>query len=169
MVKGIINLNFENDYVCNVCQLGKLTRKILKAKNLVSTSRPLELLYMDLFGPTRTTSLGGKKYGLVIVDDYSRYSWILFLAHKDETFLAFTKIFKRVSNEQNSTIILIKSDHVSKFNNSLFENFCNKHGIEHNFLVPRTPQQNRTVERKNRTLEEMACTMICENNLSRYF
>ena len=98
LVKKVLILNFKNDYVYNACQLGKLTRKTLKVKNLVSTSRSLELLHMNLFGPTRTTSLGEKKYGLVIVDDYSRYSWVLFLTHKDETFSAFTKLFERVSN-----------------------------------------------------------------------
>ena len=169
MVKGIPSLNFEYDYVCNACQLGKLTRNSLKAKNLVSTSRPLELLHMDLFGLTRTISLGGKKYGLVIVDDYSRYSWVLFLAHKDETLPAFTRLFKRISNEQNSTIILIRSDHDSEFDNSLFKKFCNKNRIDYNFLAPRTPQRNGIVERKNRTLEEMAHTMLCKNNLLRYF
>ena len=140
MVKEILSLNFEYDYVCNACQLGKLTRSSFKAKSLVPTSRPLELLHMDLFGSTRTTSLEGKKYGLVIVDDYSRYSWILFLAYKDETFPAFTKIFKRISNEQNSTIILIRNDHSSEFDNIQFKNFCCENGIDHNFLAPRTPQ-----------------------------
>ena len=169
LVTEISNLNFENDYVYNAYQLGKLTRNILKAKNLVSTSKPLEFLHIDLFGPTRTISLGGKKYGLVIVDDYSRFSWILFLAHKDETFSAFTKLFKRVSNEQNSTIISIRSDHGSEFDNNLFENFYNEYRINHNLLAFGTPQQNGMVERKNRTLEEMARTMFYENNLPKYF
>ena len=116
-------------------------------------SRPLESLHMDLFGSTRITSIGRKKYGLVIVDDYTIYSWVLFLVHKDEPFFAFIKNFKRVSNEQNFTIISIRSDHGSEFDNSLFENFYNEHGIDHNFSAPRTPQQNGIVERKNKTLE----------------
>ena len=91
------------------------------------------------------------------------------MAHKDETFSAFIKLFKRISNEQNSTIISIRSDHGSKFYNNFFKNFCNKHGIYHNFSVPRIPQQNEVVERKNRSLEEMMHTMLYENNLLRYF
>ena len=72
-------------------------------------------------------------------------------------------------NEKGTTIVAIRSDHVSKFDNSLFERFCNENEITHNFSAPRIPQQNRVVERKNRTLEEMACIIICESNLSRYF
>ena len=124
---------------------------------------------MDLFGLTRTTSLGERKYGLVIVDDYSRFTWIIFLAHKDETFELFQKFAKKVSTEKNSNIISIRSDHGTEFKNSLFEKFCSKHGINHNFSAPRTPQQNGIVERKNRTLEEMARTMLYENNLPKYF
>ena len=74
-----------------------------------------------------------------------------------------------MSNEKNTTIVSIRSDHGSEFDNHNFEDFCNENGIEHNFSASRTPQQNGIVERKNRTLEEMACTMLCESNLLRYF
>ena len=114
------------------------------------------MLHVDLFGPTKTTSLGEKKYGLVIIDDYFRFIWILFLAHKNKTFSAFVKYYKKVSNEKNTTIVFIRSDHGSKFDNHNFDDFCNENGIEHNFSVSRIPQQNGIVERKNWTLEEMA-------------
>ena len=83
LVKGISKLNFEENKICDACQLGKQTKNPFKSKNIISTSRPLKLLHMDLFRPTRTTSLGGKRYGLVIVDDYSRFTWVFFLAYKD--------------------------------------------------------------------------------------
>ena len=98
------------------------------------------MLHIDLFRPTRTTNLAEKKYGLIIVDDYSRFTWILFLAHKTETFSTFVQNFKKVSNEKGTTIISIRSDHGSEFNNSLFENFCNENGIKHDFSAPRIPQ-----------------------------
>ena len=169
LVKELPKLTFEKDKICAACQFGKQTKSTFKPKGVVSTTRPLELLHMDLFGPTRTTSLGGKKYGLVIVDDYSRFTWVMFLAHKDETFSAFVKFHKRVSNEKDLTIISLRSDHGTEFDNHDFETFCNENGINHNFSAPRTPQQNGVVERKNRTLEEMARTMLCENDLPRYF
>ena len=68
-------------------------------------------------------------------------------------------------NEKNTTIVLIRSDHGSEFKNQRFKKFCNENGISHNFSAPKTPQQNRIVEIKNRTLEEMAQTMLYENNL----
>ena len=70
LVRGLPHFKVDLDYVCDACQLGKQTRESFKLKNVISTTRPLELLHMDLFGPTRITSLGGMKYGLVIVDDF---------------------------------------------------------------------------------------------------
>ena len=95
---------------------------------------------MDLLGPTRTTSLGGKRYALVIVDDFSRYTWVLFLATKDETFKVFKTFYKRITNLKDQTIVSIRSDHGSEFENQKFELFCSKHGIGHNFSAPKTPQ-----------------------------
>jgi len=77
----------------------------------ISTSRPLELLHIDLFGPLRTMNLGGNYYGLVIVDDYSRLTWTLFIATKDETYHSFKRFAKIIQNEKNCDISSIKSDH----------------------------------------------------------
>jgi len=73
-VCGLPKLKFEKEHVCEACQRGKQTRKSFNLKNCVSTSKPLELLHMDLFGRSRTMSLGGKLYALVVVDDFSRYT-----------------------------------------------------------------------------------------------
>ena len=89
LVKDLPKINYERNKICDACQLGKQTKKSFKLKNIVSTTRPLELLHMDLFGPTRTINLGGRKYGLVIVDDFSRFTWVMFLDHKDKTFGLF--------------------------------------------------------------------------------
>ena len=97
LVRGLPKMNFENDRICKACQLGIQTKSSFKPKNIVSTSRPLELLHMDLFGPISTTSLGEKRYGFVIIDDYSRFTWILFIAHKDEAFDMFVSLFKKIN------------------------------------------------------------------------
>ena len=88
---------------------------------------------------------------------------------KDKTFALFQKFIKKVSIEKNTTILSIRSDHGTKFANSQFEKFFLECGISHNFSTPRTPQQNRVAERKNRTLEEMASTMLYESNLPKHF
>jgi len=86
LVYGLPKLKFEKEHVCEACQRGKQTRKSFSLKNFVSTSKPLELLHMDLFGPSRTMSLGGNLYGPVVVDDFSRYTWTLFLHTKKEAY-----------------------------------------------------------------------------------
>ena len=113
--------------------------------------KPLELLHMDLFGPSRTMSLGENYYALVIVDDYSRYTWTLFLESKSDAFSAFKKLARRLQNTKNNNIGSIRSDHGGEFQNQKFSKFCEKLGILHNFSASRTPQQNGVVERKNRS------------------
>ena len=124
---------------------------------------------MNLFGPFRTPSLWGKCYAYVIVDDFFRYTWVLFLSQKNEAFYEFSKSCNKVQNENGFAITCIRSDHRRKFENINFEYYCNEHGIDHNFSALRTPQQNRVVEKKNRTLQEMTRTMLNENNLPKYF
>ena len=105
----------------------------------------------------------------MIIDDFSHIIWVFFLAHKDETFHVFSKFYRKVTNEKSFSIQNIQSDHRTEFENHDFKKFCDEKGIDHNFSAPRTPQQNGIVKRKNRILEEMARTMLCESNLPRYF
>ena len=169
LVIGLPKRNFVKDRLCDACQKGKQTKSSFKSKNVVSTTRPLQLLHMDLFGPSRTKSFGGNVYALVIVDDFSRYSWTLFLVQKSDAFKAFKKYAKQIQNEKSLKIVSIRSDHGGEFQNAQFEEFCEEHGISHNFSAPRTPQQNGVVERKNRFLVELARTMLSDANLPKYF
>ena len=81
LVVGLLKIDFEKDKLCDANKQGKQTRASFKFKNIISTSRPLQLLHIDLFGPPRTFSLGGKSFCLVCVDDYTRFTWMIFLAH----------------------------------------------------------------------------------------
>ena len=92
-----------------------------------------------------------------------------FLSQKNETFYEFSKFCNKVQNEKGFAITFIRSDHGREFENIDFEDYCNEHGINHNFSTPRTPQQNEVVKRKNRTIQEMERTMLNENNLPKYF
>lgn len=94
LVVGLPKIKFLNDKLCDAGQKGKQTRVSFKPKNVVSTSRPLQLLHLDLFGPARTKSLGVSYYGLFIVDDYSRFTWTLFLSSKEAVILK-TPLFPR--------------------------------------------------------------------------
>jgi hypothetical protein len=82
---GLTNVMFEKDRICGACQAGKQHGIPHQSKNVVTIKRPLELLHMDLFGPVAYISIGGSKYGLFIVDDFSRFTWVFFLSDKGET------------------------------------------------------------------------------------
>ena len=100
LVKGLPKIRFEKEYICKACQQGKQTRTSFKSKKEVSTTKVLELLHLDLFGPISPTSMSGKAYVLVIVDNYSRYTWTIFLAHKSDTFEAFERLSRKIQNEK---------------------------------------------------------------------
>ncbi|KAH9734288.1 Integrase catalytic domain-containing protein [Citrus sinensis] len=104
-----------------------------------------------------------------VVDDYSRYTWVLFLANKDDAIDAFKVLCKKIQNEKGYGIACIRSDHGGEFENHAFETFCNDFGIEYQFSLPRTPQQNGVVERKNRSIQEMTRIILNENSLPKYF
>ena len=89
LVRDLPKLKFSSDALCEACHKGKFSKTTFKTKNVVSTFRPLELLHIDLFGLVKTTPVNGKKYGLVIVDDYSRLTWVKFLRHKNESHSVF--------------------------------------------------------------------------------
>jgi transposase InsO family protein len=114
---------------------------------------------MDLFGPVAYISIGGNKYGLVIVDDYSRFTWVLFLQDKGQTQEVLKKFLRRTQNKFDVKVKKIRSDNGTKFKNTQVEDFLDE-GIKHEFLTPYTPQQNGVAERKNRTLIEMARTIL---------
>ncbi|GJT36330.1 retrovirus-related pol polyprotein from transposon TNT 1-94 [Tanacetum coccineum] len=169
LVRNLPKLKFDQHF-CDACKIGKQAHASHKAKNIVSTTRCLELLHMDLFGPSVVRSYEGNRYTLVIVDDYSRYTWTRFLKDKTEAFDQFEIFSKKIQNQLGCTIVSIRTDHSREFDNEVqFGEFCNANGITHNFSAPRTPQSNGVVERKNRTLQEMSRTMLNEQSLPQKF
>ncbi|GJX39021.1 retrovirus-related pol polyprotein from transposon TNT 1-94 [Tanacetum coccineum] len=169
LVRNLPKLKFDQHF-CDACKIGKQAHASHKAKNVVSTTRCLELLHMDLFGPSAVRSYGGNRYTLVIVDDYSRYTWTRFLKDKTEAFDQFKIFSRKIQNKLGCSIVSIRTNHDREFDNEVqFGEFCNANGITHNFLAPRTPQSNGVVERKNRTLQEMSRTMLNEQSLPQKF
>ena len=128
-VKGLKDVKFVCDRVCSACFEGKGSEAPHKKKTYVSSKRILELLHMDLFGPESHTSLGGKKYCLVIVDDYSRYSWVYFFKLKSETQQTVKDFTTQIQREHNKTIIAIRSDNGTEFKNYTLEEFLSDEGI----------------------------------------
>jgi transposase InsO family protein len=164
LVRGLKDVKFEKDKVCSACQVGKQVANTHRTKAYMSTSRVLELLHMDLFGPITYKSLGGDLYCLMIVDDYSRYTWLFFLHDKTEGTACFKKFAKRAQNEFKVKIKKIRSDNGKEFVNTNIEEYCDEVEIKHEVSTTYTPQQNGVVDRKNRTLITLARTILDEYN-----
>jgi transposase InsO family protein len=161
-VLGLIDVYSEKDRPCSACQAGKQVGSTHHSKNVMTTSRPLELLHMDLFGPIAYLNIGGSKYDLVIVDDFSRFTGVFFLQDKSKTQGTQKRYLRRAQNEFELKVKKIRSDNESVFKNLQVEEFLEEEGIKHEFSTPYTPQQNGVVERKNRTLIDMARTVLGE-------
>ncbi|GKA01431.1 putative ribonuclease H-like domain-containing protein, partial [Tanacetum coccineum] len=124
-----------------------------------SISEPLQLLHMDLFGPTSIRSIDHKYYYLVITDDYNKFCWVFFLEHKDETYLILKDFINLVENQLNKKVKAIRCDNGTKFKNAHIIKLCGSKGIKRDYSNARTLQQNGVAERKNRTLIEAARTI----------
>ena len=169
LVKGLPKVSDHHIEKCRACQLGKQHKSSFKSKSHPSTSRCLQLLHIDLFGPISTASIGGNKYTLVVVDDYSRYTWVEMMPSKDETYEVLTKLLRLLQTQKEDEIQSIRSDNGTEFKNNGVAQYCDDHGIDHNFSAAGVPQQNGIVERKNRTLVEAGKTMLAEAKLPKYF
>ncbi|GKB45826.1 retrovirus-related pol polyprotein from transposon TNT 1-94 [Tanacetum coccineum] len=159
LARGILRLIFLKDHLCSACALGKSKKSSHQPKAEDTNQEKLYLLHMDLCGPMRVASINGKRYILVIVDDYSRFTWVRFLRTKDEAYEAIIKCIKSIQVRLNATIRNVRTDNGTKFVNQTLREFYENVGISHQTFVARTPQQNGIVERRNRTLVEAARTI----------
>jgi transposase InsO family protein len=141
--------------LCKHCQQGKQVKTMFKSKEY-PTTKPIEIVHTYLVGPTTTKGLKGEKYFMLLVDDYTRMNAVCFLRNKLEAFENFKVYKEMVENEMDSKIKCLRSDNGGEFTSKEFMDYCNRHGIKRQFFIARTPQQNGVVQRKNRTVQEMA-------------
>jgi len=161
-ILGLTNVHFEKDRICRAYQAKKQVGIPHPPKSIMTTTKPLELIHMDLFGPLTYISIGGNKYGLIIVDDYSHFTWVFFLFDKCQVRDKVKTFVRRAQKEFGLPIKKMRSENETKFKNTQVEDFLDEEGIKHEFSSPYTPQQNGVVERKNWTLTDMARTMLDE-------
>ncbi|KAI3745792.1 hypothetical protein L6452_08201 [Arctium lappa] len=165
LVRGLPSKVYSCDDHCVACLKGKQHKTSHKSKEVNTISSSLHLLHMDLFGPTNVMSIGKKSYCLVIVDDYSRFTWVYFLRTKDETSGLIKSFILRIENQTNQKVKIIRSDNGTEFKNIDLNTFCEEKGIERQYSAPRTPQQNGVAERRNRTLIEAARSLLADSKL----
>nr|GEW27145.1 reverse transcriptase domain-containing protein [Tanacetum cinerariifolium] len=152
IVIGLPKLKYVKDQLCSSCEFSKAKRSSFKSKVVPSSKGRLNLLHMDLCGPMRVASINGKKYILVIVDDYSRYTWTLFLRSKDETPEVLKDFLMMIQRNLQALVIIVCTDRGTEFLNKILNAFFKEEGIEHQTSIARTPEQNGVVKRQNRTL-----------------
>ncbi|GKC43986.1 retrovirus-related pol polyprotein from transposon TNT 1-94 [Tanacetum coccineum] len=155
----------QNDKQVNNNVLRAIHRKHHKSKTAFASNKPLYLLHMDLCGPMRVESINGKRYVLVVVDDYSRYTWVFFLHSKDEASEVIISFIKKTQVNLQLQVQRVRTDNGTEFKNKTLAKFFDEVGISQQFSAARTPQQNGVVERRNRTLVEAARTMLTFANL----
>ncbi|GJZ20875.1 retrovirus-related pol polyprotein from transposon TNT 1-94 [Tanacetum coccineum] len=147
VVIGLPKLKYVKDQLCSSCEVSKAKRSSFKTKTVPSSKGRLNLLHMDLCGPMRVASINGKKYILVIVDDYSRYTWTLFLRSKDETPEVLKDFLKMIQRNLQALVISVRTDRGTEFLNKTLHAYFKEEGIEHQTSTPRTPEQNGVVKR----------------------
>ncbi|GJU02934.1 retrovirus-related pol polyprotein from transposon TNT 1-94 [Tanacetum coccineum] len=169
IMTGLPKFKFVKHHLCSSCELGKAKHKSFKNKTTPSSKRRLQILHMDLCGPMRVESFNGKKYVLVIVDDYSRYNWTHFLRSKDETPEVLIDFLKHVQRGIHAQVRTVRTDKGTEFLNKTLYAYFAQEGIEHQTSTARTPEQNSVVKRRNRTLVEAARTMLSAAKVSLFF
>nr|GEX09387.1 hypothetical protein [Tanacetum cinerariifolium] len=160
LVIGLPSKIFENNHACVACQKGKKHRASCKSKPVSSISQTLQRLHMDLFRPTFVKSPNKKSYCLVVTDENSRFSWVFFLATKDENSAILRNFITGIENQINHKVKIIRCNNGTEFKNQDLNQFCGMKRIKREFSVARTPQQNGVTKRKNKTLIEAARTML---------
>lgn len=152
---------------CVSCAVGKQSRTAFPTKAVeIKTKQILDLVHMDVCGPM-SPSLGGARYFLVMIDDFSRKIFVSFLQEKSAVIDVFRSFMATVENQTEKKIKRIRSDNGTEFVNEVMRDVCTKAGIIHETSVPYTPQQNGVAERANRTLVERARCMLSDSGLGK--
>nr|GEZ10079.1 putative ribonuclease H-like domain-containing protein [Tanacetum cinerariifolium] len=160
LVRGLPSKHFENDQTCVACLKGKQHKVSFKSKIQNSISQPLFMLHMDLFGPTSVSSIMHKKSCFVITDDFSRFTWVFFLATNDETCRILKSFITEIEKLVDKKVKIIRCDNGIEFKNRVMNEFCEEKSIKREYNVARTPQQNGAAKRRNKTLIEASRTMV---------
>ena len=154
---------------CEGCLAGKMCRKPFPTVGEIRSTRKLQLVHSDVCGPMQTQSIGGAKYFVTFIDDYTRCCAVYFMKHKSEVLDKFKEFEVTTTNAAGRAIGTLRTDNGGEYLSSAFQNYLKEKGIRHELTVPHCPQQNGVSERMNRTLVESARSMIAYAGLSNIF
>ena len=154
---------------CEGCLAGKMCRKLFPAVGEIRSKRKLQLVHSNVCGPMQTQLIGGAKYFVMFIDDYTWCCTAYFMKHKSEVLDKFKEFEAKTTIAAGRAIGTLRMDNGGKYLSSAFQNYLKEKGIRHELTVPHSPQQNGVSERMNRTLVESACSMIAHAGLSNIF
>ncbi|MDM1070863.1 DDE-type integrase/transposase/recombinase, partial [Myroides sp. 1372] len=150
--------------VCEACQLGKQTKHAFSHDKHVST-RPLDLIHSDVWGPAKTTTILGWRFYVTFIDDHTRKVWVYFMKEKSEVFTHFQNFRMLAEKQTGLQVKCLRSDGGGEYTSYEFKEYCRDHVIKRQYTTPHTPQQNGVAERMNRTLVEKARSMLKAKSL----
>lgn len=153
---------------CVTCKEGKQTRLPFKSTGIKAKSL-LELIHSDICGPMETQTLGGAKYFITFLDDYSKKIYVYFLRNKSDALEKFKEFRQEVENQLDTRIKILRTDNGLEYVNKNFSDYLKGAGIIHQTTTPYTPEQNGTAERMNRSLIERAKCMLLNANLPKQY
>nr|GFB08382.1 retrovirus-related Pol polyprotein from transposon TNT 1-94 [Tanacetum cinerariifolium] len=135
LVQDLPKMKFEKDHLFSACEQGKIHQKHHKSKTAFASNKPLYLLHMDLCGPMRVQSINGKRYVLVVVDDYSRYTWVFFLYYKDEASYVIISFIKKTEVNLQLQVQRVRTDNGTEIKNKTLAKFFMRLVLLNNFLL----------------------------------
>ncbi|KAJ9544153.1 hypothetical protein OSB04_023860 [Centaurea solstitialis] len=169
LVKGLPETRLSKDSLCPTCEQGKMRRSSHPPRMDTNNKSPLDMIHMDLCEPMRVESLARKKYMWVLVDEFSRFTWLEFLQAKYDAADRIIAFIKRIQVLLSRKVKKLRSDNGTEFRNAKLQSFLEDVGISNNFSTVRTSQQNGVVERKNQTLVEAARSMMAHSGVPQAF
>ncbi|GJZ41569.1 retrovirus-related pol polyprotein from transposon TNT 1-94 [Tanacetum coccineum] len=168
LVRNLPKLSFERHF-CDTYGLGSQGNANNRTRKEVSTNRVLELLHLDLVGPSPIQSYEGNFYSLIVVDDHSNYTWAVFVESKDDVLEKFKILCKKLENLHDCSIVSIVTNHSSKFDELQFESFYEQHGMSYNMSGLFTCQSSEIDERTHRKLRKISRAMLAEQSIPQKF
>ncbi|GJS98868.1 putative ribonuclease H-like domain-containing protein [Tanacetum coccineum] len=160
LVDGLLKFKYDKDHLCLTCEQGKIKKASFSPKLVPSIESKLEWIHIDLCGPMWVACINGKRYILIIVEDYSRYTWVFFLQTKDEAPDMIINFITQIQRSLKAQVLKVRFDNGTELKNEKLRTYYAKLGIIHNTSTNRTPQQNGVIEQRNHTLVEAARIML---------
>lgn len=150
---------------CVACLMGKQTRQPFERNKANRARELLELVHSDLSGPMSDNSMGGYRYYITFIDDFSRKTFVYFLKAKSETFEKIQEFKSFAETQTGKKLKVLRTDNGGEFVNKRVNEFLRDHGIKHQLTIAYTPEQNGVAERANRTIAEKVRAMLQEAGL----